>query len=294
MALFDRRNVLSLATAGAVTALLPKTVAAGMTNTGLFTSDDAGLLVDSVLIAGDKSALLVDAQFTAANANALADMVTGSGRKLETIVITHFHPDHFFGLPILLERFPDAVAVAHPVVQSAIAAAAQPMWDRIAGQAPDGVFADKVIIPEAISADHLMLEGERIELLGPMHGDTAAITPVYVPALDTLITSDVAYVDTHLWLAENAKPDQVQAWRESIAELKTLGASTVIPGHRKAVSPNDDSVFDATLDYLDHWEAAIAESSNAEDLKAALVQGREDYGFPFAVDRSVDAIFPQK
>jgi glyoxylase-like metal-dependent hydrolase (beta-lactamase superfamily II) len=32
-----------------------------------------------------------------------------------TIVITHDHPDHFFGLDVLADAFPDARIVANPV-----------------------------------------------------------------------------------------------------------------------------------------------------------------------------------
>jgi glyoxylase-like metal-dependent hydrolase (beta-lactamase superfamily II) len=45
---------------------------------------------------------------TVAEAEALADWVALHNRNLETIYITDGHFDHFYGLSILLDRFPSA------------------------------------------------------------------------------------------------------------------------------------------------------------------------------------------
>ncbi len=62
--------------------------------------------ITSTLIFGEYDAVLVDAMGTVAEAEALADWVALHNRNLETIYITHAHFDHFYGLSILLDRFP--------------------------------------------------------------------------------------------------------------------------------------------------------------------------------------------
>jgi glyoxylase-like metal-dependent hydrolase (beta-lactamase superfamily II) len=293
MELLSRRTLLGAAAAsGAAGALIPGLARAAVSGTEMFTSDEAGLLVGSVVILGERSAVLVDAQFTAGNAGLLADMIAATGRRLESIVITHMHPDHLLGLPVLLDRFPEARAYAQADVLAVIAQVAAPMHAEIAGSAPAGVFADRVVVPEVLGADHLMLEGERIEILPPMAGDTALITPVHISGLDTLIATDIAYIDTHLWMEEVAVTDGIGAWRASVAALRAIGAGTVLPGHRKAGSPSDGTVLDATLAYLDHWETARAASAGPEEFRARLMAGTEDLGFAFAIDRGVAAAFP--
>ena len=64
--------------------------------------------VTSTLIFGEHDAVLVDAMTTVAEAEALADWIALHNRNLETIYITHAHFDHFYGLGILLGRFPGA------------------------------------------------------------------------------------------------------------------------------------------------------------------------------------------
>ncbi len=62
--------------------------------------------ITSTLIFGEYDAVLVDAMGTVAEAEALAVWVALHNRNLETIYITHAHFDHFYGLSILLDRFP--------------------------------------------------------------------------------------------------------------------------------------------------------------------------------------------
>ena len=68
----------------------------------------------STLIFGERDAVLVDVLTTVAEATALADWVALHHRNLTTIYITHGHFDHYFGLAVLLARFPQARAIATP------------------------------------------------------------------------------------------------------------------------------------------------------------------------------------
>ena len=72
--------------------------------------------ISSTLIYGKRDAVLVDAFITVEQADALVDWVEASGKNLTTIYVTHGHGDHFFGIGALLDRFPNARAVATPDV----------------------------------------------------------------------------------------------------------------------------------------------------------------------------------
>jgi len=62
----------------------------------------------STLIFGTRDAVLVDPLMTVPEATALAAWVGLHDRQLTTIYITHGHGDHYLGLPVVLDRFPDA------------------------------------------------------------------------------------------------------------------------------------------------------------------------------------------
>ncbi|NTG51646.1 MBL fold metallo-hydrolase [Agrobacterium rhizogenes] len=291
MFLLNRRNFLALTAAGAGTIATSRLALATSKETSVFTADEAGVMVDSTIIVGEKSVAVIDAQFTVPSAKALADVIEATGKKVETILVTHYHPDHLLGLSILLERFPSARPVAHSTVVGMINKASVPTLKALNEHAPKGVFPDRVIVPDVLAKDFLLFEGERLEILDPMHGDTEFITPVHIPSLDTLIAADVGYTDTHLWLEENTTPEQIDKWRDSTKRLEAIGARTVIPGHRKPDSKSDNSIFSYTRSYLDSWQTAVQSAKSADELKAALLKEHPGAGFNFALERSVAAIY---
>src|ERR1700728_3522154 len=105
--------------------------------------------ITSTLIFGQYDAVLVDAMGTVAEAEALADWVALHNRNLETIYITHGHFDHFYGLSILLDRFPGARAIATPKTLSAMKMSFTPPVERLARQLFPGQVPSKLVAPEA-------------------------------------------------------------------------------------------------------------------------------------------------
>ncbi|WP_223850266.1 MBL fold metallo-hydrolase [Paracoccus yeei] len=67
-----------------------------------------GFGVSSTIIYGPQEALLVDAQFTLANAHRLVAEIFEVDRNLTQIFIGHLYPDHYLGLEVVKDAFPDA------------------------------------------------------------------------------------------------------------------------------------------------------------------------------------------
>jgi len=65
-----------------------------------------------VLIYGESDAVLVDTFLSVDHTRELAVWIVATGKNLTTIYVTHAHGDHFFGIGMLEERFPQAKAVA--------------------------------------------------------------------------------------------------------------------------------------------------------------------------------------
>ena len=291
MFVLDRRSFMALTGAGLGAAAMPGLAQAGIGEATVFTADAAGALVDSTVILGEKKALLVDAQFDVANATRLADIIAATGRELETIWITHAHPDHLLGLAVLMDRFPGAKPLTHAAIRPGMEQSAQGTLDFLTGMSP-GVFAGRVVLPDAASTDHLLLEGERIDILDPMRGDTALISALHIPVLDTLVAADFIYADTFAWTEETTSAEAIAGWRKSLDLLEGIGAGVIVPGHRQETSVNDKTGIAQTRAYLAQWEAALASAKSAEELRAAMLVGNEKLAFGFALDRAVAAVFP--
>ena len=70
----------------------------------------------ATLIYGTHDAVLVDTFLTLDQSVQLADEVAASGKNLTYVYITHGHGDHFFGLGVLKQRFPNVRTVATAAV----------------------------------------------------------------------------------------------------------------------------------------------------------------------------------
>jgi hypothetical protein len=136
------------------------------------------------LIHGPRDAVLVDTFLSEQHSKELLDWVVASGKNLTTIYVTHGHGDHFFGLKLLLDKFPNAKAIATASVVAAIQDQIKPeyirsFWEpRFPGQLPSQLTA-----PEVIKGDTFYLEGEELKVVELGHTDTSHSTALYVPSI---------------------------------------------------------------------------------------------------------------
>ena len=158
--------------------------------------------ITSTLIFGEYDAVLVDAMGTVAEAEALADWVALHNRNLETIYITHAHFDHFYGLSILLDRFPSARAIATPKTVNAMQMSFTPPVERLARRLFPGQVATKLVPPEPYEHDMFTLEGHEIRIIEQGHTDSADTTSLYVPSIRLIVAGDVVYNQCRMYVGD--------------------------------------------------------------------------------------------
>lgn len=79
--------------------------------------------VNSYLISDARNLIVVDLLRNSAEAKKLADHVASTGKKLDSIYVSHGHPDHYIGLGVFQARFPDVpIRVASPKIREHIIA----------------------------------------------------------------------------------------------------------------------------------------------------------------------------
>jgi glyoxylase-like metal-dependent hydrolase (beta-lactamase superfamily II) len=270
----SRRNVLqstaALAGASLRASLDPAAAATdGNLKLELYTADENGFLVDSVIITGEREAILVDTQFSLSQAQRVAAAVRNSGKELTTVYITHAHPDHWFGIEVIKGAFPSARVVALPQVVAdieAVGAAKIAQWAPKLGA--DG--PSRLTLPAPLAGNTLALEGHRIEIVGPLQGDAPNNTMLWIPRLKAAITGDVVYSGTHVWTA-NARKAERAAWRASLARLEALAPEIVMPGHRKPGAPLTLAAAQHTRDYLAAFDEIAAGSRTGDEIIKAMV-----------------------
>jgi glyoxylase-like metal-dependent hydrolase (beta-lactamase superfamily II) len=223
------------------------------------------------LISGERDAVLVDTFLSAGQGQELVDWVVESGKNLTAIYVTHAHGDHYFGLKLLLDRFPRAKAIATSAVASAIASQIKPefikaFWEpRFPGQLPT-----ELVAPEALAGDSFLLEGERLRLVELGHTDTPHSTALHVPAIDLVIAGDAVYGNTHLYLAECDAKARGE-WLHALDLIEVLRPRAVVVGHA-GPSPNSSPRYiEETRRYLRDFNACVEATTSALELYEGML-----------------------
>jgi len=156
--------------------------------------------ISSTLISGEREAVLADAVMTIDQARGLADWIAASGKHLTTVYITHGHGDHWFGLGTVLERFPDARAVALPAVVEYMRQASTPQQLASWSARWPGPIPDTVAVAEPLERRTFELEGHELTAVDVGHTDTDHTSVMHVPDIGRVVAGGAAYNDVHLHL----------------------------------------------------------------------------------------------
>src|SRR5580700_10732833 len=219
----------------------------------------------STLIFGEYDAVLVDAMTTVAEAEALADWVALHNRNLETIYITHAHFDHFYGLGILLDRFPAARAIAAPNTVKAMQMSFTPPVERLARHMFPGQVPTKLVAPEPYERETFTLEGHELRIIEQGHTDSPDSTSLYVPSIGLVVAGDVVYNQCHMYVGDTT-PESRKNWVAALDRLAALKPAIVVAGHKKPGAPDSPSAIEDTKRYLLDFDRLRKTTTSDEEL----------------------------
>lgn len=230
-----------------------------------------------VLAKGEKEAVLIDVPFSRADAYRVVAEVLDSGKTLKAVIITHDHPDHFFGLDVLADAFPDAKILAAPIVVKDMTRSVPIKFARWSEQLGSNA-PRRPVVPMALDGDQYMLEGHKLQILGPMQGDHVRSTIVWDDETKTLIAGDVVYNGMYMWLGEHT-PDRYQAWLRVLDDLAAKKPLRVIPGHTKPGLVDTPASIAWSRKYITDFIALSKKAKTSKDMMGMLQKA-----FPKAID----------
>ncbi|HEV7707467.1 MAG TPA: MBL fold metallo-hydrolase [Asanoa sp.] len=190
-----------------------------------YTAAEAGLFVNSYLVESAEGVVLVDANLLLSDVRALAARIAALHKPLLGVFVTHAHPDHFNGLPILAGDGTPVYAAADVADTIArIADAKRLQWQPVYGDE----WPDRHRVP-----DRRLSTGDVVELGGlrfTLHAVGAAESHAdsYLTLDDRAFIGDLAFHGTHPYVADG----HTGSWLAALDTLSgALDGAKLYPGH---------------------------------------------------------------
>jgi glyoxylase-like metal-dependent hydrolase (beta-lactamase superfamily II) len=243
----------------------------------------------STLIHGERDAVLVDTFLTVKQSRGLADAIAASGKTLKAICVTHAHGDHFFGMKVLQDRFPDAKALATPEVVARMKLQINPenlngRWRKLfPNQIPD-----VIAIADPLQGDEIDLEGNKLVVVRVGHTDTEESTCLHVPSIGLVVAGDAVYNGIHPFLNESNRRTRPE-WIAALDKIDTLKPSAVVAGHK--IPGNDDSPRNVaeTRQYIQDFIRSNDATKTARELYDRMLELYPDRANPGSLWGSANA-----
>ena len=238
----------------------------------------------STLISDDGGALLVDCLITEREGRELAAWVKSRGREPGYVYITHPHADHFLGLPEILAAFPEARPVALAESIAAMEEQISPRYMQVWSGFFPSQLTSKPVAPAPLAGTTVPVGDSPATAIPVGTTDTGHSSVVHVPGLSLVVSGDVVYNQTHMWLRRST-PDSRASWARALDTVAALEADTLIAGHRNPRAADDDArrQISECRRYLADFEAALDRSSAPAELIDRMTTAYPDLANPYTL-----------
>ncbi|MFX0066860.1 MAG: MBL fold metallo-hydrolase [Candidatus Hermodarchaeota archaeon] len=144
-----------------------------------------------------------------------------SKKKVEVVILTHFHSDHSYGLP----AFSDCKIISSELLLQRLKQAKRNPPKGYAITLPNEIFTDY----------HEIQDGDVQIIIKQTGGHTDDSTYVYCPNYKIIATGDNLIVNGFFFAAKGCNP---QLWIQALNEYLSLDVTHFIPGHGPVVDKN--------------------------------------------------------
>ena len=228
-----------------------------------------GLDVNTQMIEGPNSVVIFDGQLLLPYADEVASYVQTLGKPIDRIILSHAHTDHWGGLQVLTERFPDARVFALGGIADQVRARGPARLDGLRRTYGDRA-ATKVTVPtETITEGPQRIDGVTYDFKRFVDAESDLQLAALLPEQKVLMAFDLVFSQNQHAFTGSNHFDHSLIVLDSLKALQ--GYDRIIIGHD---TPVDRSAIDSTMTYVKRAKEIHAASADAksysEKLKAAF------------------------
>jgi glyoxylase-like metal-dependent hydrolase (beta-lactamase superfamily II) len=249
-----------------------------------------GELVNAQLLETPNELLLFDTLQLKPHADELRHYIDSLGKALSKVIITHYHPDHWFGAA----TFQDYGLYALPGVIDRINAMADFVLDyhrNIHGaNAAEMIPTERVVPTLPLSTGLMDFDGVHLNLLEVTDTEAPINLVVEIPAERMLLPQDLVYNGAYAYFGEKSAAGELcfDKWIATLRDFEQKGYETVIPGHG---APTDAGIFQTQITYLEFAKATLAAGLKGEEMINAIKAQYPAYDLPLTLVMSDVMLF---
>ena len=224
-----------------------------------YLSPPDGFQVNTQMIEGPTAVVIFDGQLLLPYADEVASYVQTLGKPVDRIILPHAHTDHWSGLQVLTQRFPDARVFALDGIADQVRARGPARLDNLRRIYGDKA-ATKVTVPTEIIIQGLQrIDGVTYDFKRFVDAELDLQLADLLPEQKVLMAFDLVFsANQHAFTGAN----YFDHWLIVLESLKALqGYDTIIIGHD---TPVDRSAIDSTMTYVKRAKEIHAASADAK------------------------------
>jgi glyoxylase-like metal-dependent hydrolase (beta-lactamase superfamily II) len=198
--------------------------------------ENQGYMVNSTLIIGDSGAIIIDTGFTdEIGAHLRKQIAKITDKPVKVIINTHHHGDHTFGNV----AFPGARVISSEMCRKLLLEG-EADWLAIIEGSVGRKFPDTRAVPATEvyarnTKTDIVIDGVKMTVWVPEAAHTLGDLMIWLPEDKVLIGGDILVNR----ITPNFRDALVKKWVEALAEVQTLPAKAIIPGHGPLMTLKD-------------------------------------------------------
>ncbi len=220
-----------------------------------YTSPDSNGLVNSHIIETNDHLILIDTQYLLPSAKELKAYLSTIKKNIERIIISHSHPDHWFGN----ELFKGQKIFALQEVRSILEQAGDAMIESYQFMNENGslVPTSKTLPNYTLNEGLFTLDDVTFSVVTFTDAEDSVIAGIEIPKENILIAQDIVYDFTHAFTAELANVHN--RWIEVLESVQSKNYSLILGGHG---TPSEGDILAPAIAYLQDATFAIQTALN--------------------------------